>query len=278
MSFDFVATFNRALDYRRFLTAHATPEQQERWQQVYQAVHLTDTQRALLKTFKRKMSVLCLSGPWCGDCVNGCPVMQKIAEASPLIDLRFINRVQKFNATPVESVEEDDIRAKPIGKILVKWGILTPERVEKALLVQEEQKSQGLNARIGDVMTDLGLISPAQRDEALARQAGFQNLEDADRQFANEVSICGAPRVPMTVFLSEDGYECARFGERTISTYRKKAQAQLSAAAGPSCPTGLIAPPADLLAAATAEWLEQFERVQWMLLTSPRLMKLHGEV
>lgn len=276
MSFDFVATFNRALNYERFLKRYATPEQQERWQQAYQSVQLTDPQLALLKSFKRQMLVLCLSGPWCGDCVNGCPIMQKIAEANPLIDLRFINRAQKFNDTPVSGPEEDDIRAKPIGKILVKWGILTPERVEKALLVQVEQKSQGLNARIGDVMTDLGLISPAQRDEALARQAGFQSLEDADRQFAQEVSVCGALRVPMLVFLSEDGFECARFGERPISTYRQKARLQLSAAAGPSCSTGPVR--SDLLSAPTAEWLEQFERVQWMLLTSPRLMKLHGEV
>jgi hypothetical protein len=279
MPFDFAATFSRALDYRRFLERYGTAEQRTRWQQVYDAVKLTEAQRALVQSFRRRMPMICLSGPWCGDCVNGCPVLQRIAEANPLIDLRFVNRPQQFDGSkPVVQVEEDDIRAKPIGKILVKWGILTPERVEKALLAQEERKSQGLNARIGDVMTDLGLISAAQRDEALAHQAGYESLEEADREFAMEVSVCGAPRVPVVLFLSEDGYECGRFGERTISTYRAKALGQLHAAAGPSCPTGLIAPPADLLAAATAEWLEQIERIQWMLLTSPRLMKLHGEV
>ena len=52
---------------------------------------------------------------------------------------------------------------------------------------------------------------------------------------------------------------------------------QLAATQGASCPTGLFPPETNLLAANTAEWLTHFERIQWMLLTSPRLIKLHGE-
>lgn len=278
MAFDFVSTFSRAVNYNSFLDCYATPDQRDRWQRVYDAVQLTPDQLALLKTFKRKMPVICLAGAWCGDCVNACPIFQRIAEATPMIDLRFVSRSQSFDATPIKSVSDDDIRSKPIGKILVKWGILTPERVEKALLEQKERANKGLNVRIGDVMTEMGLISESQRDTALAGQSGFENLNDADRQFALEVSTCGAPRVPMLVFLSQDGFECARYGERTLSTYRNKARQQLALGDGPTCPTGLAAPQSDLLKAATAEWLEQFERVQWMLLTSPRLMKLNGEV
>ncbi len=94
---------------------------------------------------------------------------------------------------------------------------------------------------------------------------------------ARELSICGGPRVPVLVWLSEDWQECGRFGERTLATYRSKAQKMLANKEGASCPTGLFAPEKDLLAANVAEWLGYFERVQWMLLTSPRLMKLHGE-
>jgi hypothetical protein len=97
---------------------------------------------------------------------------------------------------------------------------------------------------------------------------------DPDTLLANELSICGAPRVPVLLFLSEDGFECERFGERTLATYRHKAAQRH----GASCPTGLVAPPQDLLAANTTEWLTHFERVELMLLTSPRLMKLHHEI
>ncbi len=36
--------------------------------------------------------MLCVSGIWCGDCVQQGPLLQRIAEASPRIDLRWIDR------------------------------------------------------------------------------------------------------------------------------------------------------------------------------------------
>jgi len=197
MPFDFKSAFENALGYARFVPTFGTPENQQRWNDLYNAVVLTGQQKQLLAGFHRKMYVLCLAGVWCGDCVNVCPIFQRFAEASPAIDLRFAHRAHKFDSA----------------------------------------------------------------------------ANDPATMLANELSICGGPRVPVLVFLSEDWFECERFGERTLATYRKKA-ANLQAA---SCPTGLIAPPSDILSANVAEWLEHFERVQLMLLTSPRLMKLHGE-
>jgi hypothetical protein len=298
MPFDLRSVFQRALPYAEFLDVHGTAENRARWKQVYDSVTVTPEQAQLLASFRRKMSVLCMAGPWCGDCVNACPIFQRFAEHSLLIDLRFINRERDFEAAsrgvapgapltistpvskaaPAPAAEEEDIRSRPIGKILVKWGILTSERVEKALLVQEEQKAKGLNVRIGDVMTEMGLITGAQRDQALAAQSGYASFGLWDVAVAKELSICGAPRVPVLVFLSEDWLECERFGERTLNTYREKAKKHFGSLEGASCPTGLLVPGKDALAANTAEWLEHFERVQWMLLTSPRLAKLHGEV
>ena len=249
MALDFKLVFQRALPYDSFLERYGTPEQRTRWVTVYNAATLTPSQTELLNTFRRRMPVLCLAGPWCGDCVNA----------------------------PGTADDPDDIRSRPIGKILVKWGILSPERVEKALLVQEEHKAKGLNVRIGDVMTDLGLISSEQRDKALAAQSGFGSFDAWDREIARELSICGAPRVPMLLFLSEDWYECGRFGERTLATYREKARKKLQSMEGASCPTGLFPQHESMIADEMAEWLTHFERVQWMLLTSPRLSKLHGE-
>jgi hypothetical protein len=293
MAFDFKSVFQRASTYAPFLERYATQEGRDRWARVYDAIHLADEQKATVASFRRKMNVLCLSGPWCGDCVNACPIYQRIAEARPdLIDLRFINRMQNFDAAvaaatgaagsiafkPGTADDPDDIRSRPIGKILVKWGILTPERVEKAALLQEERKAKGLNVKIGDVMTEMGLISTEQRDHALAAQSGYSSLDAWDVAIAQELSICGGPRVPVLVFLSEDWFECERFGERTLTTYRNKAAQKLSCTAGASCPTGLVLPEKEILAANVAEWFHHFERVQWMLITSPRLSKLHGEM
>jgi len=96
---------------------------------------------------------------------------------------------------------------------------------------------------------------------------------DENAELANELSICGASRVPSVLFLSEDGYVCGRFGDRTLAKYRQMAAEQLGAA----CPTGLEPPGTEILARVVQEWLNEFERIQLMLRTSGRLRQLHGD-
>ena len=69
------------------------------------------------------------------------------------------------------------------------------------------------------------------------------------------------------VEVPEDGFEVARYGERTLSKYRQMMRDQT----GPSCPTGINPPGDNLLAQVTQDWLNEFERVQWLLRLSPRL-------
>jgi hypothetical protein len=88
-----------------------------------------------------------------------------------------------------------------------------------------------------------------------------------------ELQINGGNRVPVLVFFSEDGLEVARYGERTLSKYRQLIRDN----AGPSCPTGLVLPGDMILSQVTQEWLNEFERVQWLLRLSPRLRQIHGD-
>ncbi|MDO8630818.1 MAG: thioredoxin family protein [Phycisphaerales bacterium] len=94
---------------------------------------------------------------------------------------------------------------------------------------------------------------------------------DADAGLAGELRVCGGSRVPVVVFLSEDFAECGRYGDRTLSRYRAMT-AELSGAA---CSTGIVDSAA--LHAVTTDWLGEFERVQLMLRTSPRLRQKHGD-
>ncbi|MFO0890626.1 MAG: thioredoxin family protein [Isosphaeraceae bacterium] len=96
---------------------------------------------------------------------------------------------------------------------------------------------------------------------------------DARPEIREALSINGGHRVPVVVFLSEDWREAFRYGERTLSVYRKLAADQL----GPACPTGLVPPADELLSAVTAEWLAEFERAHLVLRLSPRLRSLHGD-
>jgi thiol-disulfide isomerase/thioredoxin len=88
-----------------------------------------------------------------------------------------------------------------------------------------------------------------------------------------ELQINGGHRVPVVVFFSEDGFETARYGERTLSKYRQMMRDH----AGPSCPTGIVVPGDALLPSVTQDWLNEFERVQWILRLSPRLREKHKD-
>lgn len=96
---------------------------------------------------------------------------------------------------------------------------------------------------------------------------------DARPEAADALSINGGRRVPVVVFLSEDGFEVSRYGERTLSIYRKLAADKL----GPACPTGLVPPSEDAQALAISEWLGEFERAQLILRLSPRLRQQHRD-
>jgi hypothetical protein len=88
-----------------------------------------------------------------------------------------------------------------------------------------------------------------------------------------ELQINGGNRVPVVVFLSEDGFEAGRYGERTLSKYRQMARDQV----GAMCPTGVAIPGDSLLAQVTQDWLNEVERVQLLLRLSPRLRQRHGD-
>jgi thiol-disulfide isomerase/thioredoxin len=86
--------FSLALPYARYV-ATGTDEQQRRWKQVYDVCQITGPQRSLLSGFVRQMNVLVISGIWCGDCVQQCPLIQRIAEGKPgRIDVRLVDRDQ----------------------------------------------------------------------------------------------------------------------------------------------------------------------------------------
>ena len=63
------------------------------WLQRYELLELSDEQRALVEGFGREMRILCVTGPWCGDCALQGAALARIAEANPeRVGLRFLNR------------------------------------------------------------------------------------------------------------------------------------------------------------------------------------------
>ena len=100
MDASFLSTkFAAALPYERYVQT-GTDEQRRRWRQVYDSARLSDAQARLVAGFARDMKVLIVSGVWCGDCVQQCPLLQRCAEANPRrLDLRLLDRDQHRDLT-----------------------------------------------------------------------------------------------------------------------------------------------------------------------------------
>ena len=88
---------------------------------------------------------------------------------------------------------------------------------------------------------------------------------DLDPAVRDEVRILGAMRVPVVVFLTEQFLEVGRFGDRMLSTYRRKAVTEI----GATCPLPTAATRIDELVAERAEWLDIVERMLLMVRLSP---------
>lgn len=184
---DFATLFAGGLDLHGFLDRHGTALDRRKWLAVFDQTGLNDEQKQLLGRFTRRMPVLCMAGAWCGDCARQCPVLARIAECSPCVELRFVDR-------------------------------------------------------------------------------------DACPALAAELQVCGSPRVPQALWMSEDFEPVLRAGDRTLSQLRELRERT----SGASCSTGILVPGDPRMGRVTAEWLEWFETAQLILQTSPKLLQRHG--
>lgn len=169
--------------------------------------------------------------------------------------------------------------------------------LDKYATPDQRQRWEDFRASIALTDEQRGLLESFQREMKVLVLAGtwcgdcvnqcpiFEHFADAapqidvrylDRDDSPEVAAalktCGGARVPCVVFLSEDNEFCGRYGDRTLSRYRATAGRLMGAA----CPTGLT-PADEVTPHVIQDWLNEFERIQWMLRTSTRLRQLHGD-
>ncbi|MEK6703911.1 MAG: thioredoxin family protein [Planctomycetota bacterium] len=94
------AAFESALPYDAYI-ATGRPDQQSGWNAFHSRVRLNPEQRELIAGFSRRVNILVISGLWCGDCVQQCPILDHLARVLPApagnpdapgVDLRFVDR------------------------------------------------------------------------------------------------------------------------------------------------------------------------------------------
>ena len=78
----------------------------------------------------------------------------------------------------------EQLRGRSLGRILVKMGLLTRDKVHQCLTVQ---KKKGGQIQIGQVMIELGLIDDKQLKKALAAQRGMEYVDLAGIEIDSSV-------------------------------------------------------------------------------------------
>src|ERR1043165_5314836 len=86
------AKFEAGATYEKYVAGGKAHEQQN-WRGFHGRAALTAAQRVLIGAFTRRINVICISGIWCGDCVQQCPFLAHIEAANPpSVAVRFIDR------------------------------------------------------------------------------------------------------------------------------------------------------------------------------------------
>ena len=73
----------------------------------------------------------------------------------------------------------EQLRGRPLGRILMKMGVLSREKVHECL---EIQKQRGGNVRIGQIFLELGLVDETRLQVALAAKRGMEAIGKARRK------------------------------------------------------------------------------------------------
>ena len=96
--------FKSGMEFEPFV-AMLPMDQQSSWVQRHGQLELSDSQLELLGSFTRDMKILCLTGPWCGDCALQGAALGRIAASQPeRIQLRFIPRDDSYAELIISSM------------------------------------------------------------------------------------------------------------------------------------------------------------------------------
>jgi len=89
----------------------------------------------------------------------------------------------------------DQLKGRPLGRVLIKMGKLTREQVHKALSVQKESATK---TPIGQILINLGLITERDLNLALAFQLGMPYVELKEIDIPDKVISQLSPQMAMT--------------------------------------------------------------------------------
>lgn len=163
--------FETALPMGPYLAA-GKENHRVKWETMTESITLSDEQRLRAATFVRTMPVLCLSGIWCGDCVRQGPILQEIANASPGLDLRLVERTD--NDTLSEELRINGALKVPVV-VLLSEDFFEVARIGDRMLSTYRKKAQ----RDLGPTCEVGLVPPTAKELAVEIDEWMDDIERA---------------------------------------------------------------------------------------------------
>ena len=78
----------------------------------------------------------------------------------------------------------EQLRSRTLGRVLIKMGVLTREKVHECLVIQKQRKGK---VKIGEIFIELGLVDDKQLQIALAAQRGLEYINIDGIEIAADV-------------------------------------------------------------------------------------------
>jgi hypothetical protein len=91
---DWKAIHASGLDWAAWMAAAESAEQRDKLEAQRQALTLDPAVAGFLAALPRPVPVVAIAEDWCGDVVRHAPVLQRMAEAGPRLQVRYISRQQ----------------------------------------------------------------------------------------------------------------------------------------------------------------------------------------
>lgn len=148
--------FNEGLPYADFVVEAEAQGYRGPWDQRYGQLALDEEAQTLVRSFDRQLHMLCLTGMWCGDCALQGSAMARIAEASPLIKLRFLPR----NETHAELIVKAQINGG--FRVPVTWFLA--EDFEPVAVFGDRTLSRYRSIALKQFGPDANVTAPAPAD------------------------------------------------------------------------------------------------------------------
>jgi Thioredoxin len=179
---DWAALYASATEYDAWLKTGEKPESSERMEADRKAFALTPPVEAFLGALPRPVHVIAIAESWCGDVVRHVPVLQKMADASPNLKVRYIAREDR-----------PDVFARFLtngGEAIPKFVFLSDQYVECGNWGPMPDACRELIAR-GKACGDVG--AARKKVSALYEADGERNVVVSELLHLADISSASAP-------------------------------------------------------------------------------------